>query len=136
MLIVQKYGGTSVGTPERLRAVARRVAAARARGHELVVVVSAMGDTTDDLLALAAEVTGDEAPRAQPPARDGHAAHRGRADLHGAAGDGDPRRQGAEAVSLTGSQAAIITDEAHTAARIREVRADRVREALERGARW
>ena len=52
-LIVQKYGGTSVGSPERIQAVARRVAKYRAQGHQVVVVVSAMGDTTDELLAMA-----------------------------------------------------------------------------------
>ncbi|HEU0054245.1 MAG TPA: hypothetical protein VFQ39_13755, partial [Longimicrobium sp.] len=62
-LVVQKYGGTSVGTPERIRAVAARVARARARGDDLVVVVSAMGHTTDELTALAGEVT--ERPRPQ-----------------------------------------------------------------------
>jgi aspartate kinase len=68
MLIVQKYGGTSVGSPERIRSVARRVVAARRAGSELVVVVSAMGHATDELLALAAEVTGSEqAGRRVPP---------------------------------------------------------------------
>ena len=62
MLIVQKYGGTSVGTPERIRAVAKRVAAVRARGDDVVAVVSAMGDSTDDLLSLAEQVTGTDAP--------------------------------------------------------------------------
>ncbi|HEX5723962.1 MAG TPA: hypothetical protein VFX98_00775, partial [Longimicrobiaceae bacterium] len=57
-LVVQKYGGTSVGTPERIRAVAARVARARRRGDDLVVVVSAMGHHTDELIALAEKVTG------------------------------------------------------------------------------
>ena len=56
-VLVQKYGGTSVEGPDRIRAVARRVAAARAEGHALVVVVSAMGQTTDDLIALAHRVS-------------------------------------------------------------------------------
>ena len=56
-VIVQKYGGTSVGDVERIRAVAGRVVDARRRGHDVVVVVSAMGDTTDDLLALAKQVS-------------------------------------------------------------------------------
>jgi ABC-type transporter Mla subunit MlaD len=59
-LLVQKYGGTSVGSPERIRAVAARVAAARRRGDRVVVVVSAMGHTTDELVALAGEVTGSD----------------------------------------------------------------------------
>ncbi|HET7321524.1 MAG TPA: hypothetical protein VFI96_03445, partial [Longimicrobiaceae bacterium] len=65
-LIVQKYGGTSVGTPERIRAVAERVAAARRRGDELVVVVSAMGKATDELLGLAGAVAGEGAARRHP----------------------------------------------------------------------
>src|SRR5690606_6629765 len=117
---------------ERVRAVAERVAAARGRGDDLVVVVSAMGDTTDDLLALAAEVTGDE----RGPKR-----HPRELDMLLTAGERISMallamaiaERGVRAVSLTGSQAAIITDEAHTAARIREVRADRVREVVERG---
>src|SRR5262249_16569135 len=63
-LLVQKSGGTSVDGPERLRAVARRVAAARAAGHDTVVVVSAMGHTTDELIALAHQVS------AEPQARE------------------------------------------------------------------
>ncbi len=62
-VIVQKYGGTSVGDAERIRAVADRVATAREAGHDVVVVVSAMGDTTDDLLALANRITPQPEPR-------------------------------------------------------------------------
>jgi aspartate kinase len=132
MLIVQKYGGTSVGSPERIRAVARRVAEARRRGHDLVVVVSAMGDTTDDLTTLAGLVTSRERPQQEHPRE---------MDMLLTAGERIAaalltmaiREEGLEARSFTGSQAAIITDTAHTAARIREVRADRVREALDDG---
>ncbi len=132
MLIVQKYGGSSVGTPERLRAVAREVVATRARGCELVVVVSAMGDATDELLALAARVAGGES---------GARCHPRELDMLLTAGERISmallaigiREAGAEAVSFTGSQAAIVTDEAHTDARIREIRAERVREALAAG---
>jgi aspartate kinase len=131
-LLVQKYGGTSVGSPERIRAVARRVAAARRRGDSLVVVVSAMGDTTDDLTTLATLVTEKERPQD---------AHPREMDMLLTAGERIAaalltmaiREQGFEARSFTGSQAAIITDTAHTAARIREVRGGRVREALEEG---
>jgi aspartate kinase len=131
-LVVQKYGGTSVGSSERIRAVARRVAAARARGDDLVVVVSAMGDTTDDLLQLACGVTGSERPGATHPRE---------MDMLLTAGERISmalvamaiREAGAQALSFTGSQAAIITDETHTAARIVEVRAGRVREELEKG---
>jgi aspartate kinase len=131
-LIVQKYGGTSVGTPERIRAVAQRVVASRRAGHDLVVVVSAMGQSTDELLELAAEVLGGE---------DAAARHPRELDMLLTAGERISmallamaiRAAGADAVSLTGSQAAIITDEVHTAARIVEVRAGRVREAVEAG---
>src|SRR5215212_2292271 len=132
MRLVQKYGGTSVGSPERIRAVAKRVAAARRRGHDLVVVVSAMGDTTDDLTTLAGLVTGRERPQEEHPRE---------MDMLLTAGERIAaalltmaiREQGFEARSFTGSQAAIITDTRHTAARIREVRADRVRDALHDG---
>ena len=132
MLLVQKYGGTSVGSPERIRAVAKRVANAARRGHSLVVVVSAMGDTTDDLTTLATLVTQRERPQDVHPRE---------MDMLLTAGERIAsalltmaiREEGLEARSFTGSQAAIITDTAHTAARIREVRADRVREALRDG---
>jgi aspartate kinase len=132
MLIVQKYGGTSVGTPERIRAVAGRVAAARRAGQELVVVVSAMGHTTDELVDLAQQVTGHgQAARRHPREMDMllTAGERISMALLAMA----IRDQGVEALSLTGSQAAIITDEAHTAARIAEIRADRVREGVSAG---
>jgi len=130
-LLVQKFGGTSVGSPERIRAVAERVVRAHREGNRLVVVVSAMGDSTDDLLSLAARVTGNTRAADR---------HRREMDMLLSAGERISmallamaiRELGAEAVSMTGSQAAIITDEAHTSARITEVRADRVREALER----
>ena len=130
MLIVQKYGGTSVGTPERIKRVAERVAAERGRGHEIVVVVSAMGHSTDELMALAGRIA--------PNARRNHPRE---LDMLLTAGERIAmallamaiRELGVEAISLTGSQAAIITDETHTGARIQEVRATRVREELERG---
>lgn len=131
MLIVQKYGGSSVGTPERLKAVAARVASARRRGDQLVVVVSAMGDTTDDLVELANRVAGPGAALRHPREMDMLLTAGERISM--AALAMAIREAGAPAVSMTGSQAAIITDEAHTAARIREVRADRVRESLRAG---
>ena len=130
MLIVQKYGGTSVGSPERIKRVAQRVAAERKFGHEIVVVVSAMGHSTDELIALAAQIAAD--------ARRNHPRE---LDMLLTAGERIAmallamaiRELGVEAISLTGSQAAIITDETHTGARIQEVRATRVREELQRG---
>lgn len=129
-LIVQKYGGTSVGSPERIRQVAARVAAERRRGSDVVVVVSAMGEATDELLALACRISEDPQRR-----------HPRELDLLLSAGERVAmallamaiRECGVEALSFTGSQAAIITDRVHTGARIEEVRATRVREELERG---
>jgi aspartate kinase len=129
-LLVQKFGGTSVGTPERIQRVARRVVAARQAGHDLVVVVSAMGDTTDELLSLARSVSPD--PRRRHPRE---------LDMLLTAGERIAmalvamavRELGVEAISLTGSQAAIITNDVHTVARIEEIRATRIREELERG---
>jgi aspartate kinase len=133
MLSVLKFGGTSVGSPERIRAVAERVVRRASAGERLVVVVSAMGDATDELVTLAAEVTGH---------RHAGRSHAREMDMLLSSGERVAmallamavREAGCEAVSMTGSQAAIITDERHTAARIAEVRADRVRDALERGA--
>ena len=129
-LIVQKYGGTSVGSPERIRQVAARVAEERRRGSDVVVVVSAMGEATDELLALACQICED--PRRRHPRE---------LDLLLSAGERVAmallamaiRECGVEALSFTGSQAAIITDGVHTGARIEEVRATRVREELDRG---
>lgn len=131
-LLVQKYGGTSVGTPERIQAVADRVVRARQRGDDIVVVVSAMGHTTDELIELAEAVV---------PGGDCTAQHPREMDMLLSAGERISmallamaiRERGMDARSLTGSQAAIITDESHTAARIVEVRADRVRETVEGG---
>lgn len=129
-LIVQKYGGTSVADPDRVRRVAARVARERRGGDSVVVVVSAMGDSTDDLLELAKQVTADARRR-----------HPREFDMLLTAGERISmallamaiRDLGVEALSLTGSQAAIITDETHTGARIAEIRATRVREELANG---
>jgi aspartate kinase len=131
-LLVQKYGGTSVGSPERIQAVAARVARARKRGDDVVVVVSAMGHTTDELIGLARNVAGHA---------DSVHEHPREMDMLLSAGERISmallamaiREQGVDARSLTGSQAAIITDETHTSARIVDVRADRVRETVQGG---
>jgi len=126
-VLVQKYGGTSVGDPERIRAVAARVAAARGAGHALVVVVSAMGHTTDELLRLAHRVS--ERPSRRELDMLLTAGERiSMALLAMALGD-----LGVEAISFTGSQSGILTDGAHSAARIVDVRPDRIRAELERG---
>ena len=126
-LLVQKYGGTSVDGPERIRAVARRVAAARGAGHDTVVVVSAMGQTTDELIALAHRVS----------------EHPNRRELDMLVTTGERVSMallamalhdlGVEAISFTGSQSGILTDGAHSAARIVEVKPERIRAELARG---
>jgi aspartate kinase len=126
-IIVQKYGGTSVDGVERLRAVADRVVRAREAGHDVIVVVSAMGQTTDDLARMAKEI----APL--PDAREMDmlltAGERVAMALLGIAING----RGCRAVSYTGSQAGVITDTAHGRARIIEIRPKRILEALEAG---
>ncbi len=126
-VVVQKYGGSSVGTVDKLKAVAAKVAARRRAGDAVCVVVSAMGDATDDLLALAKQVSPD------PPRRE--------LDMLLTAGERVSmallsmalHEQGVEAISFTGSQAGILTSEAHATARILEVRPTRVREELAGG---
>jgi aspartate kinase len=129
-LIVKKFGGTSVADSDRIRRVAHRVARAKRLGDDVVVVVSAMGHSTDELIALARSVTAE--PRRRHPREFAMlltAGERISMALLAMA----IRDLGVEAISLTGSQAAIITDETHTGARIAEVRATRVREELEKG---
>src|SRR5437879_6983164 len=126
-IVVQKYGGTSVATPDRIRNVARRVAATAESGHRVVVVVSAMGDTTDRLMEQAREIA------TVPHARE--------LDMLLSAGERISMsllsmaiiELGREAVSLTGSQAGIVADTTHTKARIVDGRARRVREPLAAG---
>lgn len=126
-ILVHKYGGTSVNGPERIRAVAQRIAAARAAGNDLVVVVSAMGDTTDELIALARKVSPNPSRREMDMllttgervsmALVAMALH----DL------------GVHAISFTGSQSGILTDDAHSNARIVAIRPERILAELERG---
>jgi aspartate kinase len=126
-LIVQKYGGTSVADPDRIRAVAENVRFTRSHGNDVVVVVSAMGKTTDNLVQLANDVS-----RTQPGRELDMLLTTGErismALLCMALAD-----RGVEALSFTGSQVGIITDTAHGKAKILEVRGDRVREALAQG---
>ncbi|HEX2168387.1 MAG TPA: aspartate kinase [Longimicrobiales bacterium] len=129
-LVVHKYGGTSVASPDRIKAVAQRIAAEKRAGADVVVVVSAMGHTTDELTRLASEVT-REARREHPRELDMLLTAGERITMALAAMA--IRDCGIEAISLTGSQAAIITDNTHTGARIEEVRTDRVRDELGRG---
>ena len=126
-LVVQKYGGTSVGDASRIRDVAARVAARRKAGDDVVVIVSAMGDTTDDLLRLSTEVSGNEHPREMDMLLT--AGERvSMALLAMAIQDLD-----VEALSFTGSQAGILTDTTHGGAKIRDIRPFRVTEALDAG---
>jgi aspartate kinase len=126
-IVVQKYGGSSVADVSRMRLVAERVMRTRAAGHDVVVVVSAMGDTTDELLALAQQVS------ASPDRRE--------LDMLLSAGERISmtllsmaiRELGGDAISFTGSQSGIITNDRHIDARIIEVRPFRVQDELARG---
>jgi len=115
-LLVQKYGGTSVGSPERIQNVAERIVRTRRGGADLVVVVSAMGDATDDLIPREMDMLLTAGERISM------------ALVAMAVND-----RGQEAVSFTGSQSGIVTDASHTQAKILEVKADRIREELKRG---
>jgi aspartate kinase len=126
-IVVQKYGGSSVSDVQKLKRVAERVMRARAEGRDVVVVVSAMGDTTDDLLAMAKQVS---------PSPD-----RRELDMLLSAGERISmallsmaiRELGGDAISFTGSQSGIITNDRHVDARIIEVRPFRVQDELARG---
>jgi aspartate kinase len=126
-LVVQKYGGSSVADAEGIKRVAQRIVATRKEGHDVCVVVSAMGDTTDDLLDLAAQVS------PVPPVRE--------LDMLLTAGERISMallamaiaNLGLSARSFTGSQAGVITDSAHGRARIIDVTPGRIREALAGG---
>jgi aspartate kinase len=126
-LVVTKFGGTSVGSTERIMEVARRLIARKEAGDGVVAVVSAMGDVTDELVAKAEEVC------PEPPERE--------MDMLLATGEQVTiallamaiHSLGHEAISFTGPQVGIVTDAGHTKAKIQEVRAERVREALEQG---
>jgi len=126
-LIVQKYGGTSVGNPERIKNVAQRVLATQQAGNQVVVVVSAMSGVTDSLIKLAKEV------HAEPPERE--------MDVLLATGEQTTiallamalQGLGAKAVSLTGAQAGIVTDGLHTKAKIANITPKRVHELLDSG---
>ncbi|HEY3210541.1 MAG TPA: aspartate kinase [Actinomycetota bacterium] len=127
-VIVQKYGGTSVADAARIQAVAERIVGARKDGHDVVVVVSAMGDTTDDLAAMAHDLTPMPNPR--------------ELDLLLTAGERIAmsllaiaiNAAGYPAASYTGSQAGIITDTAHGKAKIIDIRPGRILDALSKGS--
>ena len=126
-LIVQKYGGSSVADAGKIKNVARRIAAARDRGDQVVVVVSAMGDTTDELISLAHQVT--------------RQSHRRELDVLLSTGEIVSstllamalREMGYQAISLSGAQAGIRTDSAYRRARILKVESKRVEKELNKG---
>ncbi|MHB8473195.1 MAG: aspartate kinase [Gammaproteobacteria bacterium] len=126
-LIVQKYGGTSVANPERIAAVAEKVLAWRARGHELVVVVSAMSGETDRLVALSKAID----PRPNPRELDVLLATGEQVTI--ALLSMALESRGCPARSFTGAQVHILTDSAHNKARIRDIDAARVRKDLNEG---
>jgi aspartate kinase len=123
--VVMKFGGTSVGDAERIKRAARRIVAAREQGHRVVAVLSARGKTTDELIAMAEEVSTAPDPREM--------------DMLLSTGERIScalcamaiNDLGHRAISLTGSQAGIVTDTSHTKARILDVRGDRIRAALD-----
>jgi aspartate kinase len=123
--LVMKFGGTSVADPEKIKDVARRLVAAQAEGNRVVAVLSAMGDSTDELVRLAYEVS----PRPKPRELDMLISVGERISCALAAMA--IHDLGAEAISLTGSQAGIVTDTVHGRAKIVDVRARRIHEALD-----
>ncbi|MFA5725769.1 MAG: aspartate kinase [Candidatus Omnitrophota bacterium] len=126
-LIVQKFGGSSVADVERIQCVARRVAGYRKKGHDLIVVVSALGDTTDELIELADKINPEPSEREM--------------DMLLSTGEQISvallamaiHKLGFEAISFTGAQVGIITDTSHTRARIIKINADKIKEALNQG---
>ncbi|MBN1909350.1 MAG: aspartate kinase, partial [Pirellulales bacterium] len=126
-VIVQKFGGTSVADSRKILAAARKAIRAQTEGHQVVMVVSAMGKNTDRLVELARQI------HESPPARE--------MDMLLATGEQVSvalmamaiNSLGHEAVSMTGGQLGIVTDSSHTKARIRSISTDRIREALDEG---
>jgi aspartate kinase len=126
-LIVQKFGGSSVANVERIQNVAKRVVSYRKKGHDLVVVVSALGDTTDELIELAEKITDEPSEREM--------------DMLLSTGEQISvallamaiQKLGREAISFTGAQVGIITNAEHTRARIIKINADKIKEALKQG---
>ncbi|HDZ09596.1 aspartate kinase [Pseudohongiella sp.] len=127
-LFVQKFGGTSVGTVDRIEAVADRIVASRASGHDIVVVVSAMSGETNRLIGLAEQIQGQPSPR----------------ELDVLVSTGEQvtiallcmalHKRGCAARSFTGGQVRILTDESHTRARIREIDSERINAELGSGS--
>lgn len=126
-LIVQKFGGSSVANVQRIQKVAERVVSYRKKGHNLVVVVSALGDTTDELIELAARINSEPSEREM--------------DMLLSTGEQISvallamaiHKLGFEAISFTGAQVGIITDSSHTRARILKINGEKIKESLKKG---
>ncbi|MDD5130267.1 MAG: aspartate kinase [Candidatus Omnitrophica bacterium] len=126
-LVVQKYGGSSVANVERIQRVAKRVVGYSKKGYELVVVVSALGDTTDELVELAGKINSSPSEREM--------------DMLLSTGEQISvallamaiHKLGSEAISFTGSQVGILTDNSHTRARIIKINVDKIKEELKKG---
>lgn len=126
-LIVQKFGGTSVATPEKIREAARKAIRAQQEGNQVVVVVSAMGDNTDHLIELSKEITDD------PSAREMDMLLSTGEQVSVALMAMAVQRFGNKAVSMTGAQMGIHTDNSFTKARIKKISTDRIRKQLDAG---
>lgn len=126
-IVVQKFGGTSVASADRIRRAAERAVATKRAGHQVVMVVSARGKKTDELVQLAAEITDSPGPREM--------------DMLLATGEQESaalmamavHKLGEKAISLTGAQIGVLTDESHTKARIVQISTDRMKQALDSG---
>lgn len=127
-LLVMKYGGSSVGDAERIKRVARRIADRRQEGHQCVVVVSAMGDTTDDLIELSKQIV-----ETAPSSREMDMLLSTGEQVSIALLSMALHSLGEQAISLTGWQAGILTESNHGKARIIDIQADRIRNALNQG---
>src|SRR5438876_5556727 len=123
-LVVQKFGGSSVATAERLMRAARRALRARQAGNQVIVVVSARGDTTDELIELAREIT------ERPPAREMDMLLSTGEQISIALMAMAIQSLGQPAISFTGAQIGIVTDSFHTKARIKNISTQRIRQAL------
>ena len=126
-IVVQKYGGTSVGTPEKIKAVARRIVETKRQGKQVVVIVSAMGHTTDELIKLIHQVT--ERPASREYDMVVSTGEQVSAGLMAMA----IHDLGEKAISLTGFQAGVITESIHRKARITGVKLERLKKELKAG---
>src|SRR3954452_5916632 len=126
-LVVQKFGGSSVATSERIMAAARRAIRAKQAGNQVIVVVSARGDTTDELISMAREISD------QPPAREMDMLLSTGEQISIALMAMAIQTLGERAISLTGAQIGIVTDSTHTKARIKSISTARMRQALAEG---